>query len=447
MTCDRRSLAQLRQDARRIFDKGVVAVDPCVAVQQHVTREGERLHVDGRIYDLQAYRHLYVVGAGKAGATMAQGLEGILGDRLTAGAVTVKYGHTASVGRVTLHEAGHPLPDAAGVTGADAICQLAQQAGDEDLVICLLSGGGSALLPAPLAGISLAEKQVLTELCLECGASIDEINALRKHLSFLKGGQLARWVSPATLITLVLSDVVGDHLDVIASGPTVPDASTFQDCWNILARYDLLKQLPESIRTHLEQGRAGQVSETPKPGDPLFAHSQTVMIGSNRLALRAACAEAQVLGYKTLILSSSVQGEAREVARMLAAIGQEIRLSGMPVTTPACVLVGGETTVTIQGPGKGGRSQEFALAAALDIAAWDGIVVLSGGTDGTDGPTDAAGALVDGHTIARAQTLGLNAEAYLKRSDSYAFFAALDDLVKTGPTGTNVMDIYLALVG
>ena len=442
-----RILSQLRDEARRIFYAGVAAVDPVAAVQQHVVCQGDTLVVDGTPYDLRRYEHIYVLGAGKAGATMSQGLEALLGNRLHAGAVTVKYEHLAPVSRVTLQEAGHPIPDAAGVAGADAIMRLAQQAGERDLVLCLLSGGGSALSPAPPPGITLEEKQQLTGLLLECGATINEINTLRKHLSRFKGGQLARCVAPATLITLVLSDVVGDPLDVIASGPTVPDPSTFAECHEIIARYALAERLSGSIRTHLQRGLSGDIPETPKAQDPVFARCQTVIIGSNRIALQAACAEAQALGYATLVLSSSVQGEAREIARVYAAIGREIRDSGMPLPPPACILSGGETTVTIQGAGKGGRNQEFALAAALDIAAWDGIVVLSGGTDGTDGPTDAAGAVADGQTLSRAQALGLDAESYLKRSDSYPFFAALDDLLMTGPTGTNVMDIYMVLVG
>jgi hydroxypyruvate reductase len=442
-----RPTLQLRADARRIFAAGVAAVDPAAAVQQAVRRDGETLVVAEACYDLRRYAHIYVVGAGKAGATMAQGLEAVVGDRLSAGTVTVKYAHMAPVTRVVIHEAGHPMPDAAGVQGAEAIMQVAQQARVDDLVFCLLSGGGSALMPAPLPGMTLAEKQQLTALLLACGASIDDINTIRKHLSRIKGGQLARLVAPATLITLVLSDVVGDRLDVIASGPTVPDPSTFQDCLDILARYELMARLPVSIRTHLQNGQAGSWAETPKAGDPAFDHSQTVIIGNNRLALHTACQTAQALGYGTLVLSSRIQGEAREVARVHAAIAQEIRASCTPLAPPACVLSGGETTVTLRGPGKGGRNQEFALAAACDLAGLDRVVLLSAGTDGTDGPTDAAGAFVDGHTIARAQALGLKPEDYLRRCDSYHFFAALDDLLRTGPTGTNVMDMHLLLVG
>lgn len=442
-----RTIQQLRMEVRLIFDAGVAAVDPAVAVQNAVTRQGDCLSVADEIYDLRQYAQVYVIGAGKAGATMAQGLAAVLQDRLTAGAVTVKYDHVVPVATVTLYEAGHPIPDAAGVRGAEAMVRLAQQAGENDLVFCLLSGGGSALTPAPSAGITLEEKQQFTSLLLACGASIDEINTLRKHLSRLKGGQLARLVAPARLITLVLSDVVGDRLDVIASGPTVPDASTFADCREIVTRYGLMAQLPTSIREHLQRGCAGHIPETPKAGELVFARHQTVLIGNNRMALQAAGQRARQLGYATLILSSSVQGEAREMARMHAAIAREIRQSGLPLPPPVCVLAGGETTVTLRGNGKGGRNQEFALAAARDIDGLDGVVVLSGGTDGTDGPTDAAGAVADGETIGRAQALGFSPEDVLQRHDSYPFFAALDDLLYTGPTGTNVMDIYLLLAG
>jgi glycerate 2-kinase len=440
-------MQKLREDSRHIFAAGVAAVDPVAAVQRAVVRQGNTLYVDSVAYNLQRYAQVYVVGAGKAGATMAHGLEEVLGERLTAGIVTVKYGHRAPVSRVTIHEAAHPVPDEAGVQSAEALIHLAQQANADDLVFCLLSGGGSALLPAPSPGITLEEKQRVTSLLLECGASIDEINAIRKHISRLKGGQLARQVAPATLITLVLSDVVGDRLDVIASGPTVPDPTTYQDCLEIIRRYNLLARLPASVGSHLQRGQAGELSETPTATDPAFTGCQTVIIGSNRLALQVARAAAQARGYRTLILSSSIEGETRQIARMHAAIAREIRQSGEPIAPPACVIAGGETTVTIHGDGTGGRNQEFALAAALDITGLDNVVILSGGTDGTDGPTPAAGALADGHTIARARALGLAPETFLRRNDSYHFFHALDDLLITGPTGTNVMDMHILLVG
>ena len=441
------SLARLRDDSRAIFAAGVAAVDPLVAVQRAVRRAGDTLTVDGVAYDLRRFSRIFVVGTGKGSAVMAQGLEEILGQRISAGAVTVKYAHTASVERVKLYEAAHPIPDAAGVQGANAAMELVRQAGADDLVFCLLSGGGSALWPAPSAGISLAEKQRMTGLLIDCGARIDEINVIRKHLSGIKGGQLARLAAPARLITLVLSDVVGDRLDAIASGPTVPDPTTFRDCLNILTHYDLLDRVPDSIRDHVQQGLGGSAAETPKAGDPVFGLGQTVIVASNRLALRAARQAAEARGYTTLLLSSTLEGEARHVARVHAAIAQEICHSGQPIAPPACIISGGETTVTVRGDGKGGRSQEFALAAALHVAGLDNTVVLSGGTDGSDGPTDAAGALVDGRTLARAEALGLQPEAFLHRNDAYHFFQALDDLLLTGPTGTNVMDMAVMLVG
>src|SRR5712692_5933315 len=262
-----RTIQQLREDSRHIFAAGVAAVDPVAAVRRAVVRQGDTLYVDGVSYDLQRYAHVYVVGAGKAGATMAQGLEEVLGERLTGGVVTVKYGHLTPVARVTIQEAAHPVPDEAGVRGAEALIRLAQRAGAADLVFCLLSVGGAALLNTTSPGITLEEKQRVTNLFLECSASIDEINTMRKHISRLKGGQLARLVAPATLITLVLSDVVGDRLDVIASGPTVPDPTTYQDCLEIVRRYDLLARLPASVRTHLQRGQAGELPETPQATD------------------------------------------------------------------------------------------------------------------------------------------------------------------------------------
>jgi hydroxypyruvate reductase len=440
MAESRLSSQQLREDGRRIFAAGVAAVDPVIAVQRVVTCQDDILCVDGRTYDLRHYDHIYVVGGGKAGATMAQGLEAVLGRRITAGSVTVKYAHLAPVSHITLHEAGHPIPDAAGVQGAADLIRLAEQAGGHDLVFCLLSGGASALLPAPVAGISLAEKQQVTSLLLQCGASIEEINTIRKHISRLKGGQLARLLAPATLITLVLSDVVGDRLDAIASGPTVPDPTTYQDCLEIVTRYDLLQRLPHSVRAHLQAGQAQACPETPTMADTAFDRCQTAIVGSNRIALQAAREAAQALGYATLILSSSIEGETRDIACLHAAIMNDIRPYGEPLVAPACVISGGETTVTLRGDGKGGRNQEFVLAAALAIDGLDNVVVLSAGTDGTDGPTTAAGAACDGQTVRHARRLGMEAQDFLLRNDAYHFFNRLDDLLITGPTGTKICD-------
>jgi hydroxypyruvate reductase len=437
---------ELRHDLHTIFQAALRAVDPGEAIRTHVRREGDQLSVADRTYDLNQYDALSVIGVGKAGAAMAIAVETLLRDRLRGGHVIVKYGHGAPVTHVTVHEAGHPIPDEAGVRATRTLIDFVTGCGPRELLICLISGGGSALSPAPVEGITLGEKQEVTRLLLACGATIHEINALRKHISRMKGGQLVRLASPATLITLVLSDVVGDSLDVIASGPTVPDTSTFTDCLEILHKYQLLDQVPTTIRRHLEAGVSGAVPETPKPGDAVFARTQTVIIGRNLQALDAASREARVLGYQPLILSSAIEGETREVAKVHAGIAREVLASGHPIAAPACILSGGETTVTLRGQGKGGRNQEFALAVALDIHNIPGIATLSGGTDGTDGPTDSAGAVADWTSCTRAEQLGLHPRMALENNDAYSFFKRLGDLLITGPTQTNVMDVRIMLI-
>ena len=424
-----RSEAQLRRDALRIYRAALKAADPR-AVTLAAMR---RLRLD-------RFENVYVVGAGKAGATMAAALERVPGMRIARGLVNVKYGHTARLRRVELCECGHPVPDANGMVGARRIAEIAQAAEARDLVLCVISGGASALLPLPAAGISLEDVQRTTELLLACGADIHELNTIRKQLSAIAGGHLARMAAPATVIALVLSDVVGDDLDVIGSGPTVPDRSTFADALAIVERYKLRDRVPPAVLRRFERS----MSEPQPP----FDHVRNIIVGSNRLAVDAAVRAAKELGYHTVVLSTALQGEAREVARVHAAIAREIRAAGRPVKAPACVISGGETTVTLaKEHGLGGRNQEFVLAAARDIAGLERTVVFSAGTDGTDGPTDAAGAITDGHTLARAQARGLNAAGALARNDSHPFFDALDDLIRTGPTGTNVMDIQIVLAG
>lgn len=439
-------MKRLHSDARAIFDAGVRAVDPQEAVKRHVVVEDGEVRIGNTRLKLDDFQRIVVVGGGKAGAPMAKALEDLLGDRITQGWVNVKYGHIGPVSRIHIHEAGHPLPDQAGIEGTLRILELLQPLDENDLVFCLLSGGGSALLPAPADGLTLEEKQETTRLLLACGATIHEMNAVRKHISRVKGGGLARAAYPAQIVSLILSDVIGDQLDVIASGPTVPDESTFAECLSILDRYQLRARIPEKVRTYLEAGARGEVPETPKPGDPIFQRTSHTVVGSNAIAVRAAADEARRRGYNTLILSTFVEGETREVAKVHAAIAREIRTSGNPVQAPACVLSGGETTVTLRGSGKGGRNQEFALAAAIDIAGMPGVCLLSGGTDGTDGPTDAAGGIVDGETISVANRLGLDPYEYLRDNNSYAFLNAVDGLLKTGPTKTNVMDLRIVLV-
>ncbi|MCC7496787.1 MAG: glycerate kinase [Bryobacterales bacterium] len=440
-------MTRQHRHALRIFRTALKAADPVEAVRRSLRLHGNTLMVGARRYYLGSFERILVVGAGKAGATMASAVEHVLGRRITAGLINTKYQHTARLRRIELNECGHPVPDENGVAGARRIAELARGAGPHDLVLCLISGGASALMPLPAGPITLEEKQQVTRLLLRSGANIHEINAVRKHLSAIKGGQLARLAAPATVVALMLSDVIGDDLDVIGSGPTAPDASTFQRARSILAKYALMDQAPAAVIERLRAGEAGLIPETPKAGEALFHRVQNVVVGSNRLAVNAAALQARQLGYRPLVLSTLVEGETREIARMHAAIAREVKLSGRPVKPPACILSGGETTVTVKGDGKGGRNQEFALAAAIELAGVDAVTVLSAGTDGTDGPTDAAGAIADGETLARARKLDLEAVRHLAENNAYPFFDALGDLVCTGPTGTNVMDVMLVLVG
>lgn len=437
----------LRRHAGEILSAAVAAVDPAAAVKSFVHRHGNTLEIGTRAYALNAINRIFVVGAGKATAPMAAALEEILGEHLTSGIINVKYGHVVPLRRIKVVEAAHPLPDEAGWRGAEAMLALVSDAGEADLVLCLISGGGSALLPVPAEGVSLEDKWHVTDLLLRSGATIQEINTVRKHLSRIKGGQLAQAAAPAQVAVLILSDVLGNALDAIASGPAVPDPTTFTDALSIVERYGLDHRLPQAAMVHLRRGVAGAVPDTPKPGAPMFARVQTVIVGSNELAARAAAKKAEALGLNTIILTTFLEGEAREVARAFTAIVRSVRSAGVPVAAPACLVAGGETTVTVRGQGKGGRCQEFALAASLAMAGWPGALVAAFGTDGTDGPTDAAGALVDGATIERARMMGLNPTRALETNDAYRLFFALTDLIITGPTNTNVNDLYLALIG
>ena len=301
-------------------------------------------------------------------------------------------------------------------------------------------------MPFPYDGLTLEDKQDTIKILLSCGATIHEINTIRKHISKIKGGRLAQAVYPATLITLMLSDVVGDDLDVIASGPTVPDSSSFYDCMNIFLKYSIIEKIPKNILNHIESGISGEIDDTPKPLDPVFEKTYNLIIGSNIESLTAAKKKAESLGYNVILLSSMIEGETRFIAQVHGAIAREIIKTGNPLPLPACILSGGETTVTISGNGLGGRNQEFALSASLDISGKENIVILSGGTDGIDGPTDAAGAFSDTFTLKRAKEMGLNPYRFLANNDSYHFFQKLGDLFITGPTNTNVMDLRIVLV-
>jgi glycerate 2-kinase len=441
-----KSLEQLRAHAREIFLAGLRAADPLDAVKKSARLRNDHLQVANRTYTLSRIRHVFVTGCGKAAARMALAIEDLLGDRVDDGVVVVKYGYDLPLRRIKVVGAGHPIPDQAGLDGARQIVELVRAAGESDLVLFLISGGGSALFPGPADSLTLADKQRTTQMLLQSGATIQEINAVRKHISKLKGGRFAKLVAPAHLVALILSDVVGDSLETIASGPTVGDATTYADCLEIIQRYDLREKIPDSVVNLLRRGAQGAVDETPKPSDAVFQKVQNVVIGSNQTALKAAQLQAEALGYHTQILSSSIEGESRAVARSHSALVKEIALADKPVRRPACVISGGETTVIVRGDGLGGRNQEFALAAAIQIDGLDGAVVLSAGTDGTDGVTDAAGGIVDGSTIQRGRAKGLDATAFLIRNDSYRFLKATEDLLITGPTFTNVMDLQVMLV-
>ncbi len=444
---------QRRQRILPVLEAALAAVDPGPAVAAAMQRTGRWLTMGETVYDLDQFERVLLLGFGKAAVAMGLAAAESLGDRLAAGLLLTKHGHAAGADRlppsIAVLEAGHPVPDAAGVQGAQRIAALAQQATARDLALCLVSGGGSALLTLPAAGLTLADLQATTGALLRCGATIDEINTLRKHLEQLKGGQLARLAGPAAVVSLVLSDVVGSPLDVIASGPTVADRSTWQDAWRIVQRYELEPALPAAVTQRLAAGLAGSLPDTPKGDDPAFQRCQTIVIADNARAAQAAANQAQALGFNPLVLSTFVEGEAREVARVAVALGREVAALGRPVAAPACLLLGGETTVSLRGAGRGGRNQELALAAALALAqAQEGarIVLASLATDGSDGPTDSAGGLADAGTVTRGRAQGLDAATHLADNNAYPFLLASGDLLRSGPTQTNVNDLIAVFV-
>ena len=436
----------LRDSALAIFHAALAAADPRQAIHRTMQRDANILRIRDAEYDLSRVRRVFVIGCGKATAAMAQAVEQILGTRIDASAIVVKYGHTALLQKIQLYEAGHPLPDENSLRGTQIILNVLSQASSEDLVLCLISGGGSALLELPVPGVSLDDMRAMTDTMLRAGATINELNTLRKHLSQVKGGQLARRANGAQIVSLILSDVLGSPLDTIASGPTAPDSTTFADAWNVIDQRNVLEKLPAVIVQHLERGRQHKIPDTPKANDPIFTRVQNIVIADNTIACDAAIRAAQSLGFNTLFLTSYLQGEASQVAKTFAAIAKEIRATNRPVARPACIVAGGETTVTVRGNGIGGRNQELALAAAIEIAGMENTVVLSGGTDGNDGPCNATGAIADGATVAHATEQGMDARKFLANNDAYHFFKPLGDLIITGPTNTNVNDVTLLLV-
>jgi glycerate 2-kinase len=441
-----RSLKQQRRDARAIFAAGLAAADPARLIQRCLQVDGQVLRAGERLYDLTKHSDLYIVGAGKATARMALAVEALLGERIAGGIIIVKRGHRIPLRKVEVVEAGHPIPDQTGVNATESIIRLLRRTQKTDLILCLISGGASALWCSPIEGLSLQDKQQTTQALLECGARIQEVNTIRKHTSGVKGGRLVEIVHPATVLSLILSDVIDDSLDNIGSGPTAPDSSTFADCLSIVERYGVGEMIPVAVRSFLKKGAAGEIVDTPKAGDPIFQKVQNLVIGNNQLALVAAKEKAEALGYQTLVLSSAIEGEARKVAIDHMIMARNVLSGSRPIRPPACIISGGETTVTIRGDGLGGRNQEFALAAAIEIDGLGGVVAFSGGTDGTDGPTDAAGGIVDGTTVQRGRDKGLDARSYLERNDSYPFLRTVGDLLITGPTLTNVMDLRVVLI-
>ena len=436
-----------RKAALEALESALEAVNPKAIVESRLIVEGKTLKIGKREFDLKKFKHVFVVGGGKASGKMAEALESALGDKITRGIVNVPYdSEPCKTQRIELRNASHPIPDQAGVKGTQEMLGLVSQAEEDDLIICLISGGGSSLMPLPRGKISLGDKQMVTNDLLKSGATIKEINTVRKHISDFKGGWLAQKAYPATIVNLVLSDVIGDPLEFIASGPTVPDSTTFGDSITVLRRYGLWRQTPRSVRGLLVKGQKGLIAETPKPGARVFRRVYDVIIGNNRLATFAAHKSFQSAGFHSLILSSVLEGEAKQVGTVLASIAEEVMISGNPLPRPCGIIAGGETTVAVFGKGKGGRNQEIALSAALKIIGKDGVAIASFSTDGTDGPTDAAGALVDGKTIARSCEERLDARSFLGNNDSYNFFLKLGDLIFTGPTGTNVNDVSVVVV-
>ena len=443
-------VTQLNRKARALalesLESALNAVDPKQLMKSKLLLKKSLLKVNGYSFNLKNFKKIYVIGGGKASGSMAESLEQILGKHIANGLVNIPHGSEHKTEIIKFQEASHPTPDKSGEEGTRRMLEIAEQAKKEDLVICLISGGGSSLMPLPRSGITINDKRKITDELLKCGATINEVNTVRKHISDFKGGWLAKKAYPATVLNLILSDVVGDPLDFIASGPTVPDSTTFSDAVKVLRKYDLWDKTPVSVKRVLSDGEKGLVPETPKADDAAFKKVHSVVVGNNCSATSAVCESLKSAGLNSFLLTSVLEGEARQVGVMLASVAREILASENPVPKPAGVVAGGETTVTVTGEGLGGRNQEIALAAAIKLKDLDGVVVASLCTDGVDGPTDAAGAIADGRTLARAAKTGLNPERFLAENDSYDFFSRLNDLIFTGPTGTNVNDVSVVVV-
>jgi glycerate-2-kinase len=432
------SKSKRREDVLEIFEEGLKASDPKKSVIDAL-KEMSR--------EIKAAERIFVIGFGKASASMAEGCEEELGDKVHDGAIIVPENvETRSLKRVRVFKGTHPIPSEVNVESTRELISIRQGLTGRDLVICLISGGGSSLLTSPAEGITLEEKKKTTDILLKSGAEIKEVNTVRKHISSVKGGQLVSFLKPAKIVSLILSDIVGDPVEHIASGPTSPDPSTFRDAYNVIVKYGLMGKLPRSVAERIERGLRGEVPETPKPGDVVFNNVRNIIVSNNMKSLTAMERRACKLGYNTLVLTSFSEGEAREVGRFLCAVIRQIATYDSPVKKPACLIVGGETTVTVKGRGKGGRNQELVLSAVLNCRGLKNFVFASIGSDGIDGYTDAAGAVADSFTLENAYNSRLNPEEFLEDNDSYNFFRQTGDLIFTGPTGTNVNDFTVALV-
>ena len=444
------ALAQMRRDARDLFMTGVHAVDAYTRTRQSMCVDGEKIIVSDTygqevVMDLKRFKRILLTGFGKAAGSMAQATEDTLKERITDGVIIVAKGTPTSLEHSRLIEASHPLPDKNSIKGAGLLARLVRKANENDLILCLISGGGSALCTLPQGNITLDDLRTLTQQLLNCGASIEEINTIRKHISQIKGGQLARLAYPASIISLIISDVIGDRIDTIASGPFAPDTTTFKNTYEILKKYAITKSIPASILAHIEAGLKGAEPETPKPGDPVFRNATHMIIANNLSAMRAIEHKAQQIGYGTLMLTSKLRGDTREVARTFGAMINTLFHKTQCQAT-FCLIAGGEMTVRLTNKGRGGRNCDFGLALAPLIEGLEKTVVLSAGTDGIDGSTDAAGVIIDGKTLPRIQNLGIDYREILLDHDSYSAFIQSGDLLVTGPTGTNVMDIQLVLI-
>jgi glycerate 2-kinase len=440
-------MKNLKDGLFQIIDSAIKSVKPDQLIPRKVILEGGYLVIDSSKFDLNRFEKIYVVGTGKASATMAFELEKLIGTKICNGIVSTKYGHSTPCNKIRIIESGHPVLDENGLRAGDEILKLVSEADENDLVICLLSGGGSSLLEKLPDEITLSELQIVFRALLKCGANIEEMNIVRRHLSKIKGGLLAEAIYPATSVSLILSDVINDPLEAISGGVTSPDPSTFQDALNIIAKYKIKDQIPENVLKYISMGTQGRISETIKTGNKIFEKVTNIILGNNKEALIIAKEKAESLGFNVLIHSDNIQGEARDIGKLAANIAKEIFKKNLPISKPACVLIGGETTVKIVGAGKGGRNQELVLSAMIEMNDSEfNYIIASCGTDGTDGPTDAAGAIASKEIWQRSKELDISPLPFLQNNDSYTFFEKTGGLIITGPTGTNVMDIIIILV-